>query len=398
MTRMRRAAPLVALAVLGCLLAGIGGAVVVTPDGTAGDGPGPAATTGTQSGTSDGAEQTADGTTNATTAGATLSGAVVAEESTLDGQLRARNYDRRLARANTSAERVAVLRDIQSELTARVDRLEQRRNETLDGTLSPAKRLYLATTLRVDADMTARIAADSADVAVRLGETDLAAEFDRLANDSVALLARSDTGGLLAGGTGDILDGDTYSVPSIENETTADDPVDDTDGTINDTINETNETVNDTVGETNETVDDTVGETNETVDDTVNETVDDTVDGTNETVEDTNGTLDGTDGSLDDTDDTLNETDGTLDGTDGTPSDTDTTLNGTDGTLDTAAGTETTTSETVDGTDGVLSLAGGTGVVGATTAFGLVLMGARRQWRDGDGSGPGDGSGGAGAD
>lgn len=296
---LMRALVLTTAAVL--VVAGLAFPVAGSVDGPA-TGDHAAATVGTDRQVPSAATQPANDSANAT-AGSRLAGAFATQQADIGGELETRAVAVRLARANTTTERVAELDRLRASTEARLQSLERRRDRLrralTNGSLSPGEYAHTMADLRTDAAVTESIADRGASAAASLPDS-VATEYD-VGADSFRTLenrSRNYSDGLAAAFAG----GSPPFSPDLlpdESDTDADDPfgVDDRDPpAFGDGEPDFEDPVNDTV-----------------LDDLVNGTDDETGDGLDG--------LSGTDDNDTESPDGADETDGSFgDGLNGSDS------------------------------------------------------------------------------
>ena len=123
----------------------------------------------------------ANGTASNATAGSRLSGAFATQPADLGGELETRAVTVRLARANTTTERVAELAALRSATETRLKRLERRRQRLhralANGSLTPGEYAHRVADLRADVAVTETVADRGARAAGTLPES-VATEYE----------------------------------------------------------------------------------------------------------------------------------------------------------------------------------------------------------------------------
>lgn len=148
------------------------------------------------------ANETVDAT-NETLPGSTLAGALGSEQATLDGEFRSQSYELRLRRADTPAERRAVLRAIEANLSEQYTGVVTRSQRLDSGDYAPGKQAYRAASLRTETAVISRIAASSERIARNVTDSgSLPAQFGELTTRSASAALPAGTDEIAAFRTG----------------------------------------------------------------------------------------------------------------------------------------------------------------------------------------------------
>jgi len=249
--------------------------------------------------------------------GASVAAAVGQEQSTLEAERQTESVQIRLDRANSEAERAAVLESLATELTDQLRGIESRQEQLRTANLSLGERLYHSSQLVIETESISQLSERGKESAETLSSSQaepLRTQFDNLSQRSAAV----DVGAVLSGNGQTPIQPDTDALPGdgLGNDSpvtagpadglndsdeagdsddldTGDSNIEDADDTLEDGLNESDETVDDEFDGNDDSVTDELDDENSVLD---NETGRDFEDDLNGTEDDVGDELDGNNG------------------------------------------------------------------------------------------------------
>jgi hypothetical protein len=238
--------------------------------------------------------------------GASVAAAVGQEQSTLEAERQTESVQIRLDRANSEAERAAVLESLATELTDQLRGIESRQEQLRTANLSLGERLYHSSQLVIETESISQLSERGKESAETLSSSQaepLRTQFDNLSQRSAAV----DVGAVLSGNGQTPIQPDTDALPGdgLGNDSpvtagpadglndsdgagdsddlpvgdedlgddtteadldTGDSNIEDADDTLEDGLNESDETVDDEFDENDDSVTDELDDENSVLD------------------------------------------------------------------------------------------------------------------------------------